>query len=421
VQVTYQLEPVRSIARHGHCSLSNRVNDMRPPDLQKIDRAIDLEVGTNRRTTRRLTEATHADLERVAAGEHDPVLVAARYRVERALGRGGTASVFAAYDLIGERPVALKVLSEESCARPPLRARFLREARLHGRVRHPNVVELLDSGSTDAGLIYLTMELLDGEDLGRTLARCFTLPWPQVRELMLEICAGLAAIHAAGVVHRDLKPSNCFRVIDELDPLDESIQLVDFGIATAVDEPRTRRLTLADQIVGTPEYMSPEQARGDPVDHRSDIYAAGLLLGELLTGSLPFRARTSPAMLAAQIYEPPPKLRSLLPPHVQIPAALEPIYERALAKQPDRRFVDVEQLAAALRAIEPAALVSISLPPAEHPPTEQPPAEHPALRPRRSLRDAVTIVGLIVLILSILSIIGTVGALVLAPSLGPPN
>src|SRR5690606_19842234 len=120
------------------------------------------------------------------------------------------------------------------------------------------------------------------------------------------------------------------------------------------------RLTLNEQIVGTPEYMSPEQARGERVDHRSDIYAAGLLLGQMLTGSLPFRAGTSSAMLAAQIYEPPPTLGSLLPPEVHVPAALEPIYQRALAKQPDDRFAEVEELAAALRAIEPGGPLLLS-------------------------------------------------------------
>src|SRR5690606_1143979 len=133
--------------------------------------------------------------------------------VERALGHGGMASVYAAHDLDADRLVALKILSEECCTRPPQVARFSREARLHGRIHHPNVVEVLDFGSTETGVIYLAMELLDGEDLGRTLARRSTLPWPRARELMLEICAGLGAAHRAGVVHRDLKPSNCFRVL----------------------------------------------------------------------------------------------------------------------------------------------------------------------------------------------------------------
>src|SRR5690606_15756236 len=135
------------------------------------------------------------DLERVADGELDAAFVAGRYRVERILGHGGMASVYAAHDLVTDRRVAIKVLSEGCCTRPPQVTRFLREARLHGRIHHPNVVEVLDFGSTKAGVIYLVMELLEGEDLGRTLARRSTLPWPRARELMLEICAGLGAAH----------------------------------------------------------------------------------------------------------------------------------------------------------------------------------------------------------------------------------
>jgi serine/threonine-protein kinase len=367
-----------------------------------------------RRSPRRVAEATHADLERLATGELDAVLVAARYRVERVLGRGGTASVYGAHDLASDRAVALKILYEDCSARPPVVARFSREARLNGRIHHPNVVEVFDFGSSNAGLIYLAMELLEGEDLGRTLARRSTLPWPRARALMLEICAGLAAVHAAGVVHRDLKPSNCFKLVIAGR---ESIRIVDFGIATAIDELGTERLTLNDQIVGTPEYMSPEQARGERVDHRSDIYAVGLLLGELLTGSLPFRAATSPAMLTAQIYEPPPTLGSLLPPDVQVPAALEPVYARALAKHPDQRFADVEQLAAALLAVAPGGPV-LSSGSFARPTTASRPAletdTHP--RPQPIGRPAAKPKWPLVVAVALALLIGAVGAFTLASS-----
>ncbi|HLT39661.1 MAG TPA: serine/threonine-protein kinase [Enhygromyxa sp.] len=392
-----------------------RVHYLRRPSREfraapSVDRA-------DRRASRRLPEATFADLERVADGELDAAFVAGRYRVERILGHGGMASVYAAHDLVTDRRVAIKVLSEECCTRPPQVTRFLREARLHGRIHHPNVVEVLDFGSTKAGVIYLVMELLEGEDLGRTLARRSTLPWPRARELMLEICAGLGAAHRAGVIHRDLKPSNCFRV---LVGGRESIRLVDFGIAVAIDEIGVDRLTLNEQIVGTPEYMSPEQARGERVDRRSDIYAAGLLLGQLLTGSLPFRAGTSSAMLAAQIYEVPPRLGSLLPPAVQVPAAVEPIYQRALAKQPDDRFAEVEELAAALRAIEPGGplLLSGSYPRVRATPRlacetatvpAQPPRQRPPVRSPWIWAAAVAFALMI----------GAIGALALASSFSP--
>ncbi|MFO7564257.1 MAG: serine/threonine-protein kinase [Enhygromyxa sp.] len=385
-------------------------------DPDELDLVIDEDSSIAWRAPRRSKEATFADLASLAADPAGAVLVAGRYRVERALGHGGMASVYAAHDLDEDRPVALKILSEDGCASPPLRARFLREARLHGRVHHPNVVEVLDFGSTSSGVIYLVMELLVGEDLGRTLARRRTLPWPRVRELMLEICAGLGAAHAVGVVHRDLKPSNCFKVA--LDGR-ERVRLVDFGIATAIDEAPSERLTLREQIIGTPEYMSPEQARGEAVDHRSDIYAAGLLLGQMLTGALPFRAATSTAMLAAQIYEPPPKLGSLLPPGVHVPAALERVYERALAKQPERRFANVDELAAALRSIDPGGPVLVSGAYERGPAssrlalettTRPRPRERPALEPSWPLCATAASIGLVV---------GALGALLLASKLGP--
>jgi hypothetical protein len=305
-------------------------------------------------------EPTPLDLERLGKGEGGSVIVAGRYRVDRLLGRGGMASVFAAHDLTLDVPVALKVLSDDYGGHPRILARFLREARLNARLRHPNIVELLDSGSTRTGVIYLAMELLEGEDLRQTLAREHTLPWPRVRALMLDLCAGLGAAHAAGIVHRDLKPSNCFRVTTGTS---ESMRLVDFGIATDVgataagrgDGPEHRRLTLDDRVVGTPEYMSPEQARGEQVDHRSDIYAAALILGEMLTGSLPFSATTPAAMLAAQIYERPAHLADLAPRGVFIPDEVAAIQARALRKDPNERYPDIEAFAAALREVDPEA------------------------------------------------------------------
>lgn len=308
-------------------------------------------------TTELTTEVTTSDLERLGDGELTSTLVGGRYRVERLLGRGGMASVYAAHDTALARPVALKILSQDYCGHSHILARFLREARLNARLHHPNIVEVLDFGSSRSGVIYLAMELLEGEDLRRTLARRSTLPWPRVRALMLQICAALRAAHEAGVVHRDLKPSNCFRVVNGLR---ESICLVDFGIATSIDEVASERLTLANHIIGTPEYMSPEQARGERVDHRSDIYTAGLILGEMLTGSLPFRAATPPAMLAAQIYEPPASLSALAPSHSRIPAALEAIYARALSKDPSARFANADAFAAALRSVDAGGPVLVS-------------------------------------------------------------
>jgi serine/threonine protein kinase len=276
-------------------------------------------------------------------------LVGGRFLLGCLLGRGGMASVYAARDLSIGRSVALKILARDYGKDPLIVARFRREAEITVGLRHPNVVEVFDFGSLEhrgEPLTYLAMELLEGESLRRTLKREGTLPWPRARALMLDICAGLEAAHTAGVVHRDLKPSNCFR-LDRFGS--ESVQLVDFGIAKLVGKRSQARLTLANHIVGTPEYMSPEQACGEILDQRSDIYAAALILGEMLTGSLPFEAATPSAMLAAHIYEP---LDSLAPEGVEFPAELAAIHARALSKNPAQRYPDIASFAAALRDVE---------------------------------------------------------------------
>ncbi|NVB37115.1 serine/threonine protein kinase [Pseudenhygromyxa sp. WMMC2535] len=294
-------------------------------------------------------EPSLGELERVGDDPSRRPLIAGRYRVLRQIGRGGMASVYAALDIRLRRMVALKVLTEESSNRPQLLRRFMREAQVVARMRHPNVVEVLDFGSSRAGVVYLTMELLHGEDLRRTLEREGPLPWSRVLALMLQICAGLEVAHREGVVHRDLKPGNCFRVLEDGH---ESIRLVDFGIALCLDDTLGERLTMEGHILGTPEYMSPEQARGEAVDRRSDIYSAGLILGEMLTGALPFEARTPSAMLAAHIYEPPRSLERLAEAAgVELPPGLEAIYARALSKNPDERYQSAAALADDLRRL----------------------------------------------------------------------
>ena len=324
--------------------------------------AIPCEIGRHDETTQPLDTSVDAAstlvaLERLARGlAQRTVVVADRYRIERCLGCGGTAMVFAAHDLNLDRPVALKVLSRQFIENPEVLTRFIREARYVASLRHPNIVDILDFDASTPGLVVLSMELLDGEDLRRTLARAGRLPWARVLPIMLDICAGLEAAHASGIVHRDLKPANCF-VVEWAGR--ELVRLVDFGIATETvsqaPAPPRERLTEEQIIVGTPHYMSPEQARGQLVDHRTDIYAAGVILGELLTGRVPFDEQTTTATLAAHMYEAPPRLAELAPAGVVIPPALEAIYARALAKQPDQRYASIHEFAQALCEVDTPA------------------------------------------------------------------
>jgi serine/threonine protein kinase len=300
---------------------------------------------------------SHQQLRALAEGRSEPLTLGNRYRLERRLGIGGMATVYAGRLLTVDRAVAVKVL-HDSCDQHDRIARFVAEARTTAQLRHPNIVDVLDFGSTEEGVVFMVMELLEGEDLRSLIRREGPQPWPRVQALMLDICEGLAVVHTAGIVHRDLKPANCFYV-------DGRIKLLDFGIATPTSSPRFLDLTGVrawaelreaeeGRVIGTPEYMSPEQAQAQLVDARSDIYSAGILLGELLTGRLPFASKRAATVIASQIYDPAPRLRELGGEAFKVPLAVEAIYAQALCKLRDDRFSTVEAFAAAIAAVNPS-------------------------------------------------------------------
>jgi serine/threonine protein kinase len=284
----------------------------------------------------------HEDFERLARGELRELILADRYRLERRLGRGGMGSVYFGHHVALGRPVAVKVLDTEDHEWSWAVARFMREARLAAKVRHRNIVDVYDFGSTPDGVVYIVMEALFGRDL-RAIIRHNRLNWPWTRYLMRQICAGVEAIHRAGVVHRDLKASNCFYVEHN-----RIVKVLDFGIAAiervSNDDPKRT-------VVGTPEYMAPEQIRGAPADRRSDVYAGGILLCEMLTGRTPFCGRTAEQVFDLQLHAPPPSLRTLVPDLIA-PPGLDAVLARALAKEPRKRFQSMRELATALDRLE---------------------------------------------------------------------
>ena len=224
--------------------------------------------------------------------------------------------------------------------------RFLWEARLAKRVRHPNVVEAHDYGSTPAGVVYMIMECLDGRDLQAIVRDRGGLSWRWARSIMRQVCAGVSALHQIGVVHRDLKSSNCFLVKRE-----NLIKILDLGIAAleerSCETPDDHQRT----VVGTPEYMSPEQIRGMAVDRRSDVYAAGILIYELLAGRTPFAKPKAEQVFEAQLEHPPPPLCEFAPLR-EVPDRLDALLHKALAKRPRDRFQSMTDLAAALDELE---------------------------------------------------------------------
>ena len=299
----------------------------------------------------------------------DPLVgtvVSDRYRIVRKVGEGGMGAVYQAeHAVIGKR-VALKVLFADLSRRPELVARFLQEAKSASRIGHENVIDISDFGQTSHGLVYIAMEFLEGQDLGRALRTERTLPWARARGILMQIAKGLRAAHGQGIIHRDMKPENIFLVQREGRP--DFVKVLDFGIAKVVsaDNNDGPRLTQTGMIFGTPEYMSPEQAQGQPPDHRVDVYAVGCIMYHMLTGVVPFHADSFMGILTKHLLEPviPPRQRR---PDLQIPADVEAVCLRALEKDRDKRWADMDEFYRAIGAaggqpFEPSTVTRIPTP-----------------------------------------------------------
>ena len=255
------------------------------------------------------------------------VLVASRYEILGLMGRGGMGVVYKAHDRVLDEGIALKVLRSEIAQDAEMTRRFQSEIKLARKVTHRNVCRIHDYGQ-DGGLAYISMELIGGTDLKEVVRVQGGLMPEGAFDVALEIAAGLQAIHDVGIIHRDLKTQNI--LIDSRG----LVRLLDFGIAKEGGS----QLTATGTIIGTPEYMSPEQARGERIDQRSDIYAFGIVAFELFTGRVPFAGENAMAVLFRQVNEAPPLEDPALPP------ALVPVLRRALAKDPRQRYASVREL-----------------------------------------------------------------------------
>ncbi len=252
--------------------------------------------------------------------------LADRYTLDRELGRGGMATVVLARDLANDRDVALKVLHPE-LASTVGGDRFKREIRVAARLQHPNILSIQDSGETPGGQLWFTMPFVDGENVYERLQREHQFAPAEALRIATAAARALAYAHLQGVVHRDIKPDNILLAGDQ-------VLVADFGVARAVSEV-AEKLTATGMIVGTPTYMSPEQASGDKaIDGRSDIFALGCVLYEMLAGEPPFKGPNPQATLMRRFMGPPRPLR----PMIQIPEHVEAAIVRALAKDPAERF-----------------------------------------------------------------------------------
>ncbi len=262
-----------------------------------------------------------------------------RYRIDAILGSGGMGRVYRAEHTGIGRPVAIKVLHADLNRNREAAQRFQREAIASGRLDHPNIVNVSDFGVVDHGPCYLVMEVLEGESLGARLERDQRIPWREAIEIMRGVLMGLRHAHERGVVHRDIKPDNVFLTYKDGELV---VKILDFGIAKLfageADDPASTRAGLT---VGTPAYLSPEQAVGGEIKPASDLYSATILLFEMLTGRAPFEDKDPLAMLGAHVSREPPRVAEVAP-DVAIPAALEEVIQRGLIKTSADRISSAE-------------------------------------------------------------------------------
>ena len=279
-------------------------------------------------------------------------VLAGKYRVDRVLGEGGMGVVVAATDLQLERKVAIKFLLPEYAQHHEASQRFLREARAAVKIKSEHVARVIDVGTMETGAPYMVMEYLHGRDLAAVLDERLTLPVEEAVAYVLEACDAIAEAHSVGIVHRDLKPANLF--LTEQPDGSHRIKVLDFGISKAMVTTATGMdpsLTRTSSLMGSPLYMSPEQMKSAKnVDPRTDVWALGVILYELLTGDAPFVAETIPELSAKVLLDEPVSIRSTRP---EVPEELEAAIFHALAKDPKARHATVADLAAALAAFGP--------------------------------------------------------------------
>ncbi|HEY2330822.1 MAG TPA: Stk1 family PASTA domain-containing Ser/Thr kinase [Acidimicrobiales bacterium] len=267
----------------------------------------------------------------------EPRLYGGRYELHRRLARGGMADVYLARDTLLDRPVALKVLFAEFATDPTFVERFRREAQSAANLNHPNIVSVYDWGEED-GTYFIVMEYVDGRSLSQILRDEGPLQPDRAADITIDVASALAFAHRHGVVHRDVKPGNVL-----VSPLGQ-VKVADFGIARAVSS--RENLTQTGTVMGTATYFSPEQARGEAVDPRSDVYSLGVVLYELLVGSPPFSGDSPVSVAYKHVSEAPVPVRERKP---EVPEQLEAVCMRSLAKNPANRYHSADELAADLR------------------------------------------------------------------------
>ncbi len=293
-----------------------------------------------------------------------------KYQIVSKLGSGGMGTVYQARRTTIGDTVAVKVLRSDMVADPLAVERFRREAQAAARLKHPNVVAIYDFGVSNQGLLYLVMEMVEGQSLRNLIRQYGSFTASAAFEIINQVCTALGAAHSQGIIHRDLKPDN---IIVSETASGWHVKVVDFGIAKLRDQSSTTSsLTQTGMIMGTPRYMSPEQCMGEEIDARSDIYSLGIILYEMLCGVVPFNSPTTSAVIIQQVTQPPPPLRAI---NAMISPAVEFVVYHALEKRrearPQTAMAFAQELSAAAKGVAAAWPAAPSAYPPTYPPSPQ--------------------------------------------------
>ena len=295
-----------------------------------------------------------------ATGAPDPLigrLINDRFKISALIARGGMGKVYRAEQAPLGRVCAIKVLNPNYAGEhdPEFHKRFFLEASIASKLTHPNTVTIFDYGRTDDDIYYMAMEYLEGHTLHRAIREAGHFPEERAAHVARQICRALREAHSLGVIHRDLKPANIFLV--EHGDESDFVKVLDFGLVKNVSETKGEDLTQTGLFMGSPKYMAPEQIRGDRVDARTDIYALGIILYEMVTGKVPFDRPNSVNILMAHVNEEAPPLRQMNP-NIQISPQLEDTIARCMAKDVDQRLRSMDEVLAALKRIGGAAMTA---------------------------------------------------------------